>query len=117
MNMLLGVFGEHWFKVYNTKRNISSYPFGRLFKLTEISSCDIEEYITLGIRRCEVCYFILDDIRFPLAPDVSVSCKELKHILDHPQLLKKVIFVRNGEELTSEESEYYFKNYDKSKNH
>lgn len=107
MNILLGIFSTPTFKEWEKKKGIDSFPFKRIFRGREW--IDLKDMIILGLKKCQICYFVVDDLILPLNPELSITCKELKWILENPELLKKVIFIKDGKELISEESEKYLK--------
>lgn len=107
----LGIFSKMSMKYWKSDE-ICKYPFNNVIPrdmLAEYNS--IMEIVSLGLSRCDKCYFHLDGILFPLS-DNSFTCQELKFVLDHPYLLDKIQFMLNDKELTESEALTYIQRTD-----
>lgn len=112
-SIVLGMFDVRDFVETEKKYNASQYPFRNIISYELwYEAVSIIETVSLALSRCDKCYFILTGIEFPLNPEESYTCKELKFILNHPILLDKVIFVLDGKELSEEEALTYLRRED-----
>jgi len=109
-NMILGFY--HVITNKRTKYNASSYPFfsNSILNNTDLIIVDnickgkpntVLETVRLALEKCDKCYFILDDVKFPLDFSQSYTCKELHCVLSNPQFFEKTVFILNNEVLNT----------------
>lgn len=101
MEILLGIFDSPTYnQLKHSALKLLRYPF----RLPKDFGDSVIDVVSIALSRCNKCHFVLDWVEFPLNPDISVTCRELEFVLNHPYLLDKTQFWINGREITEEEA-------------
>jgi len=109
MNILLGIYNTSTFK-RTLNSSHSTFPFSEVISnWDQVFNWGVIPVVKLACQECSLIYFVLDDIKFPLQTKISYTCAELKYILSTPRILNKTIFILNGDELTDEQFNTWYK--------
>lgn len=103
MNILLGIYRTPTFNERLKDSLLQTYPFQEL--LTDWDHCinlGIIDLVAMACSHCDIIYFVLDDITFPLRRKVY-TCSELLLILHDEYFLNKTIFILDNKELSESE--------------
>ena len=100
--IILGVFGEYFDKMTIKTESIDFWSFSDI-EVTEEQRNKSENLCFIGPRMfaADVINFLLDNIRLPLEPFYSVTCKELQFLLDN-NLESKTTFWLNYKRVSTE---------------
>lgn len=97
-NIILGINNTVQFDRAIKLYDCSSYPFPDILNHSFFMEAEsILSLVSLALSRCDKCYFVLDDIKIPLNPQVSFTCEELRFVLNNPFLMDKITFLLDNE--------------------
>lgn len=108
-NIILGIYGMSQFYDAQKLYDCYEYPFPNVIDENLFAfSYGIMKVVSIALSRCDKCYFILDEIRVPLNPETSFTCRELRYVLNNPFIMDKITFLLNSEVVNKE---YVIDNY------
>lgn len=94
ITIVLGVFFTKTFDYFKKQKSGEVKTYGTFVNWWPGPEWDTIQVVEFACNRADMIIFILDDVKFPIDPDKSITCKELLLICQNDVFFNKTTFVK-----------------------